>query len=86
MRNRRFLLAWTLSSAACLIVMVLTLGVVWQAEAWQWSTWTPPPIVVELGPGELAPDFTLLDLEGKSFHLAEEAAKLPIVIELGSFT
>jgi hypothetical protein len=34
----------------------------------------------------MLPDFTLRDLEGKSFHLAEEAAKRPIVVEVGSFT
>jgi len=36
--------------------------------------------------GEAAPDFTLLDLDGKSFHLKEVIGKRPVVIEFGSYT
>ena len=36
--------------------------------------------------GEVAPDFTLLTLEGESFNLHAVAADKPIVLEFGSFT
>jgi thiol-disulfide isomerase/thioredoxin len=49
------------------------------AEAWQYS---PPKFKV----GEVAPDFLLTDLEGKTFELCQEADKTPLVLEFGSFT
>jgi hypothetical protein len=36
--------------------------------------------------GEVAPDFTLMTLEGESFNLHAVAADKPIVLEFGSFT
>jgi hypothetical protein len=36
--------------------------------------------------GELAPDFTLITLEGETFNLHQVAADRPIVLEFGSFT
>jgi len=36
--------------------------------------------------GEMAPDFTLLTVEGEPFTLMEAAAEMAIVIEFGSFT
>ncbi len=36
--------------------------------------------------GEVAPDFTLMTLEGETFNLHEVALDKPIVLEFGSFT
>ncbi len=36
--------------------------------------------------GELAPDFTLTDLRGESFHLADRLGQRLLVIEFGSLT
>ena len=36
--------------------------------------------------GEVAPDFTLMTLEGEAFNLHEFAADKPVVLEFGSFT
>jgi hypothetical protein len=36
--------------------------------------------------GEVAPEFTLRDVDGKPFRLARELARMPVLIEFGSFT
>jgi hypothetical protein len=36
--------------------------------------------------GEVAPEFTLRDVDGKPFRLRDESGKVPVVIEFGSFT
>jgi hypothetical protein len=41
---------------------------------------TPPTV------GALAPDFTLMDIEGRPYHLAENLGQRPTVIEFGSFS
>ena len=85
MRKRRFLVTWLLTMAACLCALMLILAVIGQSYCWWWQGYTPPP-VRDFGPDNLAPDFTLRDLDGQPFHLAEEAAKSPLVLEIGSFT
>ena len=37
-------------------------------------------------PGELAPDFTLADADGKTVELSEAVARGPVVLVWGSFT
>ena len=85
MRMKRAVVVWLLLSMLGLGGVALLLSLTWIASDWQWSN-NNPPFYFHLGPGDLAPDFTLRDLDGKSFHLAEEAAKSPIVLEIGSFT
>jgi hypothetical protein len=36
--------------------------------------------------GEVAPDFTLLTVDGEEFRLSEAYANRPVVIEFGSYT
>lgn len=36
--------------------------------------------------GEIAPDFTLMTLDGEPFNLHEAAAEKPVLLEFGSFT
>ena len=87
MKKRRFILAWLLTSALILGGINGALALTGAIYQWRWDAWTPPrhdPLQLDVG--DDAPDFTLRDLEGKSFHLAEEAAKRPIVVEVGSFT
>jgi hypothetical protein len=36
--------------------------------------------------GDAAPDFTLRDVEGKTFRLSQEVGRVPVVLEFGSFT
>ena len=36
--------------------------------------------------GDMAPDFTLLTVEGEPFTLSEAYAEKPVVIEFGSYT
>ncbi len=36
--------------------------------------------------GEVAPDFTLMTLDGETFNLHQVALDKPIVLEFGSFT
>jgi hypothetical protein len=36
--------------------------------------------------GDAAPDFTLRDVEGKTFRLSQEVGRMPVVLEFGSFT
>ena len=41
---------------------------------------------IKVTAGEAAPDFTLRDVDGAEFHLADLAGKRPVVIEFGSYT
>ena len=48
---------------------------------------TPPPRTVDGGggtrvaePGMIAPDFTVLDVEGRPFHLSEEVSRRPVLL------
>jgi hypothetical protein len=48
-----------------------------------------PPSPFELSHpavGEVAPEFTLRDVDGKPFRLADEAGRVPVLIEFGSLT
>lgn len=36
--------------------------------------------------GEIAPDFSLMTLDGEPFSLHEAAAEKPVLLEFGSFT
>jgi cytochrome oxidase Cu insertion factor (SCO1/SenC/PrrC family) len=87
MKKRRFVLAWLLASALILGGISGALALTEAMYQWQWDAWTPSrDDPLELDVGDPAPDFTLRDLEGKPFHLTEETAKRPIVVEVGSFT
>jgi hypothetical protein len=41
---------------------------------------------IKVTAGEAAPDFTLRDVDGAEFHLADLTGKRPVVIEFGSYT
>lgn len=54
-------------------------------DLWAWA-FSGSTQSAERRSGEMAPDFTLRDLEGTPFHLAEEVLKSPVVLEIGSFS
>jgi hypothetical protein len=85
MRSRRLLLLWLVVVATLGCGATLTLALTARVYRRHWDTFTPP-LVEEFGPDNQAPDFTLRDLDGESFHLALAAARTPIVLEIGSFT
>jgi hypothetical protein len=98
----RALLQSVLALAACLTgLLVVALAIV-HVEMHQWSQMvqaaaaladkeaadpdrTVPDTGVLLEP-EPAPDFRLLDVDGRTYHLAEHLGKGPVVIEFSSFT
>lgn len=82
---KRLLASWLLTSAVFLgaIAFFLTLGQ--RYYVWSWLVYGPPR-PPELKAGDLAPDFTLRDLKGTPFHLAEEVLESPVVVEIGSFS
>lgn len=85
MRRGRFLLTWVLTMSACLCALTLFLAGLKRYYVWSWVAYTIPP-VQEFGPDNLAPDFTLRDLDGQPFHLAEEVVRSPLVLQIGSFS
>jgi hypothetical protein len=86
MKSKRFLRNGLLALGLSACAIGLFVAGTWGFFVWRWAVWTPEPWTELLEVGDAAPDFTLRDLDGKPFHLAEEAAKLPIVLEIGSFT
>ena len=82
---RRFIVNWLLSLAICLCALMLILAGMGRSYCWWWQRYALP-LVPEFGPDNLAPDFTLRDLDGQPFHLAEEVVKSPVVLEIGSYS
>lgn len=71
-----------LAFAAILSLLSLSVG----AVAAERGT-PPPPLAVQGGegtrfaePGTIAPDFTVLDLEGRPFRLSEEVSRNPVLL------
>lgn len=82
---KHFLASWLLTSAILFCTGTLILALNGRFYLWSWAAYDPLPLK-EFGPDDLAPDFTLRDLRGRPFHLAEELQKSPVVLEIGSFT
>ncbi len=82
--ERRFV-RWSLTLGAGLGAVTLILLVTWYISVTS-SLSQPLPSSREFVADHPAPDFTLRDLDGESFHLAEEWVKGPVVLEIGSWT
>ena len=70
-----------LALATILSLLPLSIGVAAEHEA------TQPPLAIHGGegpraadPGMIAPDFTVLDVEGHPFRLSEEVARKPVLL------
>lgn len=83
---------WRQLIASCFLTSVIFLGPLalfcilsGRYDLWSWACSDPSGQVQDRA-DMLAPDFTLRDLEGRRFHLAEEVLKSPVVLEIGSFS
>ncbi len=70
----------TLSAMALAAMLLAPSELLAQSSRFEEFPFTPPLV------GEIAPDFTLLTVEGEEFILSEEYAVRPVVIEFGSYT
>lgn len=83
--RQHLVVSWLLASAIILCAGTLILAADGRLYLWWWTN-HQPSLPKDFGPDGLAPDFTLLDLEGRPFHLSEEVHKSPVVLEVGSFS
>ena len=70
-----------LAFATILSLLPLSVGVAVERET------SPPPLAIRGGegsrvaePGMIAPDFTVLDVEGRPFRLSEEVSRKPVLL------
>jgi hypothetical protein len=81
---RRIVLTLALSLGA--LVLLGGAAVVWVVVERQWPA-LPPGFDRQVpAVGDLAPDFTLRDIDGHEFRLADHLGRVPIVLEFGSVT
>jgi len=72
--------ARALVTLACMSVLLLPVSLRGQSAKFDEFPDKEPTV------GDVAPDFTLLTVEGEPFTLSEAYAQKPVVIEFGSYT
>jgi hypothetical protein len=78
--NLRNNIRGTLPAVVVAALLIAPSGAPAQNSRFEEFTFTPPLV------GEVAPDFTLLTVDGESFTLSEAYSVRPVVIEFGSYT
>lgn len=78
--SARKLPARALTALACMGVLLLPASLRGQSAKFDEFPDTEPTA------GQMAPDFTLLTVDGEPFTLSEAYAQKPVVIEFGSYT
>ncbi len=78
--NPRDTIRSLLSAAALLTILLIPADSLAQSNRFDEFLVTQPLV------GEVAPDFTLLTVDGEEFTLSEAYANRPVVIEFGSYT
>ncbi len=76
----RDIIPGTLPAAVLLTALLVPTDALAQSARFEEFTVTPPLV------GEVAPDFTLLTVDGEKFTLSEAYTNRPVVMEFGSYT